>query len=527
MMQALGAMEQTVGWAAEDVPGCNDLQSLLVSIKRTSTSIESDLDSGYQDVCLDNHSATPATSKDSQESDADSTDKDTNSDTESMRQAKDRRIHDESADENVKQLLSAANEVNLLPNWSELEKKERLEVVNGYIRQYFPNVPESLVANCSGSLLIPDDSGNLPSEVPDWLDKEKFARGQCLARKNIFGIFFSNGLALYTLYSFEDGLKPVIMTGRSSDPYTSFKRFLSTANRIRNWFTTDPWTKGTPAYNDMQVVRSLHTSVRNTLQKMSVSEIDRLAKIKDPMAVRTDLLLKDFRASCPAPKVGQCPYAIPEMKGKRSRGLSQGEMGLTMFGFVGLPILFPEAFGIHYASEKDLDDFCHLWRGLGYLLGICDEFNFCRGGLKETRQRSRDFLDFWVKPNLREFRPELEHMMRCVYEGLHLYLPGSSYDSALLYLADLMGLHMPRLRASMSYSSWFRYYLSKTLFYYLFKFNWIKLRLNRRLNTVIDRACAFNEEKHAELRKKSNEIVSAVLKNSHDDKSGDSYSTNL
>ncbi|XP_011299636.1 uncharacterized protein [Fopius arisanus] len=517
MMQAVDRMEQTVGWAAKDVPGCNDLESLLVSIKRTGASVDSDLDSGYQDV--DNRSATPGTSKDSQESDTDSIDKDSNSDSESGKQNSRTPV-----DENVQQLISFLN-VKLPDNWDTLEKMDQLKKVNEYIHQYCPNVPDSLITNVAGHL-VPDDSGNLPSDVPDWLDKEKFTRGQRLARDNIFGIFFSEALSLYTLYSFDNGLKPIVMTGRSSDPYTSFKRFLSTASRVRNWFTSDPWTKGTPAYNDIQVVRSLHTSVRKTLRNMSLSELDRLAKIKDPLAERTEILLEDFRSSCPAPKTGQCPHMMPGIKGNRPRGLNQGEMGLTMFGFVGLPILFPEAFGIHYSSEQDLDDFCHLWRGLGYLLGISDEYNFCNGGLKETQQRSRDFLDYWVKPNFREIPPEFEHMMRCVYEGLHLYFPGSSYDASLLYLTDLMGLHMPRLRASMTYSSWLRYYLSKTIFYYSFKLNWIKSRLNRRINSAMDRACAFNEEKHEELKKKSKEIVSTLLENRHD-KSSDIDSTNL
>lgn len=60
-----------------------------------------------------------------------------------------------------------------------------------------------------------------------------------------------------------------------------------------------------------------------------------------------------------------CPNA-------RLNKLNQGEMIATQFAFIGLFILYPKFFGAHYATDEELEAFCHVWRGLGYLLGIDD-----------------------------------------------------------------------------------------------------------------------------------------------------------
>lgn len=87
---------------------------------------------------------------------------------------------------------------------------------------------------------------------------------------------------------------------------------------------------------------------------------------------------------------------------------------------------------------------------------ILFSFNFCRESLEEIETRSKDYLEFLVKPNFRTVAPEWEHMMRCLIEGVQYYFPGSSYEMSLLDLADLMNLQMPRVYSSMSYISWIR-----------------------------------------------------------------------
>ncbi|XP_034937805.1 uncharacterized protein [Chelonus insularis] len=399
---------------------------------------------------------------------------------------------------------------NLPSEVNSLKKEQKYDVIKKSIDEYFVNEPESLRIITAG-FLFSEDIGRLPDQVPEWLDREKFARGQKFARDNLFGIFFAEYLALFLLFSFDDGLKPMILTQKSSEPYTAFKRYLSTSTRIRNWYNSDPWTKGSPAYKDLVAVNHLHQAIRNKLNSMTYEEIENAGTLPKTWSPIKDTLLKDFNETCPVALPGQCPYTISELRGIRPKGLNQGDMSATQCAFVCLMILYPDKFGVHDHVDEDLDAFCHLWRGIGYLLGINDEFNFCRGSLEDIKMRSKDFIDYWVKPNFRNISPEWEHMMRCMHEGNQYYFPGSSYEVDLLFLTDLLELNMPRLQSLLTTSDWIMYYVTKFMMRHLVRIPQIKSFLVRRLNEALDRALKYDEEKHETLRKKSSEVLNKVL----------------
>ena len=141
-----------------------------------------------------------------------------------------------------------------------------------------------------------------------------------------------------------------------------------------NWYTYDPWTPGTPAYNDARAVRRMHALVRKNLAEMSVDEYVEKTTIKEPWCPSLSAARRDFESTCPAPRAGQCPYmALSNRPDRRGKDLSQGQMSVTQFAFTGLLVLQPKMFGCHDATDEDLEAFCHVWRGIGYLLGIDDE----------------------------------------------------------------------------------------------------------------------------------------------------------
>ena len=120
----------------------------------------------------------------------------------------------------------------------------------------------------------------------------------------------------------------------------------------------------------------MHANVRKKLKETKNEDIDKMAKIANPFCPTKDILLRDFQSTCPAPAPGQCPYMLfkhPDLIPLRPKGLNQGEMACTQFGFVGLMILYPRLFGAHNATEEDLEAFSHTWWGIGYLLGMEDE----------------------------------------------------------------------------------------------------------------------------------------------------------
>ncbi|EFN67112.1 hypothetical protein EAG_12674, partial [Camponotus floridanus] len=225
------------------------------------------------------------------------------------------------------------------------------------------------------------------NKIPDWLDISKFYRGQQFALRYFCTLSISNLMSLLMIFSFADGLKPLILSQKSNTPYRAFKRYLSTIRRFRNWYT--------------------------------------MSYTKCPMF---QTIAKDFADTCPLAKSRQCPYTMSKMK-----GLNQGDMSGTQFACMGLIVLYPEQFGIYNVSDEDLEAFCHLWRGLGYLLGIQDQYNFCRGSLQEIRQRTEDFIEHWVKPNLSTVTAEWEHMSISLYEGNGVISYFDNYKVFLLY----------------------------------------------------------------------------------------------
>lgn len=52
--------------------------------------------------------------------------------------------------------------------------------------------------------------------------------------------------------------------------------------------------------------------------------------------------------------------------------ISQKDMALTQLGFMGFSIARPKFFGIYNTTDEEWKAFIHVWRVIGYLLGIED-----------------------------------------------------------------------------------------------------------------------------------------------------------
>lgn len=143
-------------------------------------------------------------------------------------------------------------------------------------------------------------------------------------------------------------------------------------------------------------------------------------------------------------------------------------MSGTQFSFLGLLLLYPEKFGMRGATREELEGFVHVWRCLGWLLGIDDRFNFCRfEDFAEMRQWTDFFLHEFVKPWMRDLTTaEYEHMGRAVVHGARHYF-GFTYESVYLYIGSVIGLPMTHLEKSVSFSHRLGFYLLWFIFEFL------------------------------------------------------------
>lgn len=69
-------------------------------------------------------------------------------------------------------------------------------------------------------------------EKPDWLDQEKFRRGQRFARDNLAGLFLGQYYGLLCLLCHRESLQTLIATQKSHTPYLAFKRYVGTCDTL-------------------------------------------------------------------------------------------------------------------------------------------------------------------------------------------------------------------------------------------------------------------------------------------------------
>ncbi|XP_072762464.1 uncharacterized protein [Anoplolepis gracilipes] len=386
--------------------------------------------------------------------------------------------------------------------------QEQSTWISKNIAKFFPNTPESLL-DFIPAIFRQGDCGRSQEKIPEWLNMDKYRRGQKFVRDHYSSVIISKLLSLMHIFSFNDALKPFIMGRQTHTPYLGFKRYLSTLRRILTWYDGEPWVKGTPAYNEMRFTRKMHSMMRKKLCQLDNEQIDNASIIAKTWCPDHEILVKDFAAACPFEKSGQRPYILFEKSPYRPKGINNADLAGVQCGFIALFLISPQIVGVHDATDEDLEAFCHMWRCYGYYLGMQDEYNFCRGTLEEIKQRVRDFYQYWVLPNFKDVTPEWEHMTRCLIEPIDYYpLLHMPYKMMILISTDVLNLNMPNVYKSLSYSEWIAYKVWTFLFQYALQFSTIRAVFNKVLSKILDTAVNFGPEKQIELQNKSKNQLS-------------------
>ncbi|XP_070525230.1 uncharacterized protein [Cardiocondyla obscurior] len=392
-------------------------------------------------------------------------------------------------------------------NFDKWTVKQQCSWLIDNIAVFFPNTPQSLLSFIPGSYCQLDYNNRSIEELPNWMDIDKYRKGQQFWHKNYAAILISKLIGLTYVYTFDDELKPIIIGGNEHTPYLAFRRYMSTIKRMSNWYEGEPWIKGTDAYKDMRVTRSMHLQIRQKLCGMSHEQIAAKCTLANPWNPDRELLLKDFSAACPPEKHGQRPQQISQKSSYRPKGLNNSDFAMTQYLFVVFPLLYPHSIGIHDATDDDLEAFCHVWKCYGYFLGIDDEYNFCRGTLDEIKQRANDIYHYWIRQNFKEITPEWEHITRCFIICLNyvplVYLP---YKVGILILTNILNINMPHLYASLNYAEWMTYKFYKFMFYGM-KFSSVRKTVNKIVRHVFYQAYNFGEKELEIIHKKSNKLL--------------------
>ncbi|EFN83303.1 uncharacterized protein LOC105184299 [Harpegnathos saltator] len=179
--------------------------------------------------------------------------------------------------------------------WS--AQKQRDWVYNN-LTELYQNMPDSL-QNMIPAIFRPVDFDRSQEKLPEWMDMDKYRRGQKFVRDNYFSIIINIVMGAIYGFTFDDGLKTLILTRNSNTPYLSFIRYLSTILQMVTWYDGEPWVKGTKAYTDMQVTRAKHADINTKKSRITKEQVNAASKITNPLCSEQKLFLKDITATCP------------------------------------------------------------------------------------------------------------------------------------------------------------------------------------------------------------------------------------
>ncbi|KAG7153678.1 hypothetical protein Hamer_G009345 [Homarus americanus] len=328
----------------------------------------------------------------------------------------------------------------------------------------------------------PGDSGN-PPHPPQWLDRELFDRGRKFYHQYLFSLCFSELLSLLMNFSFSRSLRTLIYTGRSDTPKKALKRYFSTMLHVIKWFTGDVWAPEDSAHEDILSIRYTHNKLakgfnssptcNEKVRNISVSERGH----EEPSNSLNKVIRQDLQ------RVAEDKLYLEN--DKPIVYMSQLDMALTQYSFMGLIVTHPEKMGAGAATEEELAGLIHFWRGLGWLLGIDDKYNLCSGSVKETKELCLEVERLIAIPSLAVVDWDYEHMAASLITGIGYIIPILSYPAMFRYLAYTINFPIPAFVSRMSYSHSFQYWVMRMTFALILLLPWLALHFSNAFRTLI------------------------------------------
>ncbi|KAH1015052.1 hypothetical protein HUJ05_012835 [Dendroctonus ponderosae] len=118
--------------------------------------------------------------------------------------------------------------------------------------------------------------------------------------------------------------------------------------------------------------------------------------------------------------------------------ISQKDMVLTQFGFMGFQLTREKMLGVHNATPEEWMAFIHVWRVVGHMLGIEDRFNICNGSVAEVKARCEKLIQQVFIPHIKKNDPEFLQMSRYLVNGLWAINPILNFNAVMCSMQFLL-----------------------------------------------------------------------------------------
>uniref|UniRef100_A0A7S1RH83 ER-bound oxygenase mpaB/mpaB'/Rubber oxygenase catalytic domain-containing protein n=1 Tax=Alexandrium catenella TaxID=2925 RepID=A0A7S1RH83_ALECA len=267
-------------------------------------------------------------------------------------------------------------------------------------------LPDAMVSPCTrhrGASSEMDGVEQLPE--PEWVDWDLVRKGQALWSEHLGRAFLALTAALLQGFTIARFAEVLHRAGYAQSPLTSVNRYSATAFFLHDWFLyplDDPESR---ARKGIYTVRCMHSYARRRSNELFSRE------------------------------AGE---GIP---------LSQYDLGEVQLGFsvVCLSVMENELAMPKFACDER-EAMVHVWRLIGWHLGIQDRFNVCTS-VDDLEACFEDYMR-WTPQRLRSCRESTHVLQRVAVEGFgtHLFLGQQYWKGFLAALQNVRGLDINYVR---------------------------------------------------------------------------------
>lgn len=250
---------------------------------------------------------------------------------------------------------------------------------------------------------------------------------------------FSHLCGLLLSFYFTKNIKTLKSTGESDSKHNLFHRYLQTIRHTQKWYEGDVWDPKDPAHKSLALVRSMHAKVANKMEKLN----DGIVYV------------------------------------------SQWDMAVTQWAFVGTIVLFRSKVGLHSCTEEQYESLIHFWRVIGYLLGIEDQYNLCTGDYEQVVAACRTLMEKEYRDRVAIADPTSVDMCKSVSSALNLIDPIITWDSMANYIHELVGVPCP---VSLNYYDWICHWMTKFIMQFVLQIPSVRALFNDFMRWRLDMA---------------------------------------
>lgn len=212
-------------------------------------------------------------------------------------------------------------------------------------------------------------------------------------------VAYSSLTGLLLILQLPDGLEPLLVTGNSKDIPSLYKRYLSTILHVNSWYEDDIFNPESKGYKSIRQVRSMHKRVQQLMNEK---------------------------------------HQVKDLHNQPHKWMTQYDIALTQFSFIGLAMLFPAKSAMIAATNEELELINYYWRVLGFMMGIEDEYNACQFDKYEDIKQFMSLIfehEFKEKFKQHQCKKGLE-MTKSICLALQYFTPLVTFNSLAHWWQD-------------------------------------------------------------------------------------------